>query len=263
VTGPVAGCVAVLTGAGSGIGEATALALGRAGASVVVSDVQSERAHSVAARINDGGGRALGIGCDVRSDEDFAVLREAALDAFGRFDIIMNNVGVLALGAPTAIPIDAWQTILDINVLSVARSNAMFLDELIQQGSGHIINTASTAGLFAYGYERLPYSASKGAVVAMSEALALYAKPRGVGVTCLCPGPVATNIAEQVQVFGEIGALKGPPLPIIEPSVVGDQVVRAIESGTFLLQTHPEVHEILVRRAEDPEGFLDSQIAAL
>ena len=123
----------------------------------------------------------------------------------------MNNVGVLALGSPNGIPVSAWQSILDINVLSIVRSNAVFLDDMVRRGSGHIVNTASTAGLFAYGYERLPYSASKGAVVALTEALALYAKPRGVGVTCLS-GPVATNIVEQVQVFGEIGVVRGPPL---------------------------------------------------
>jgi NAD(P)-dependent dehydrogenase (short-subunit alcohol dehydrogenase family) len=256
------GKVAVLTGAGSGIGRATAHSLARVGVAVVVSDLDPGRAEVVATEVVAAGGSAIGVGCDVRSDRDFADLRAAALDVFGRFDIIMNNVGVLALGAPTAIPVAAWERILDINVVSIVRSNAVFLDDLVQQGSGHIVNTASTAGLYAYGYERLPYSASKGAVVALTEALALYARPRGVGVTCLCPGPVSTNIAEQVEVYGDIGSLRGPPLPLMDPSVVGDQVVDAIVSGTFLLCTHPDVYEILQRRANDPEGFLDEQIAS-
>lgn len=263
MSGPVDGCVAVITGGGSGIGKATALSLAQAGAAVVVSDIDARRATDVGAEIVVAGGRAIGTRCDVRLDEDFEALRTLALDTFGAVDIVMNNVGVLALGSPNAVPVSAWQSILDINVVSIVRSNAVFLDDMIRRGSGHIVNTASTAGLYAYGFERLPYSASKGAVVALTEALALYAKPRGVGVTCLCPGPVATNIVEQVQVFGEIDVLRGPQLPMLDPAVVGDQVLSAIQEGRFFLATHAEVQEILVHRAEDPEGFLDEQISLL
>lgn len=263
MSGPVDGRVAVITGGGSGIGKATALSLARAGASVVVSDIDEQRAVDVGSEIVAGGGRAIGTRCDVRLDEDFAALQATAVAAFGTVDIVMNNVGVLALGPPNAIPVSAWESIFDINVVSIVRSNAVFLDAMIGRGSGHIVNTASTAGLYAYGYERLPYSASKGAVVALTEALALYAKPRGVGVTCLCPGPVATNIVEQVQVFGEIGGLRGPQLPMLDPEAVGDLVVSAIREGTFFVPTHPEVQEILVHRAKDPEGFLDEQISQL
>ena len=140
----------------------------------------------------------------------------------------------------------------------------MYLPGLLEQGSGHIVNTASTAGLYAYSFERLPYSASKGAVIAISEALALYCRPRGIGVTVLCPGPVVTNIAEQVQTFGELGTVHGPGSLIpLDPSVVGDQVVDAIRRNVFLLPTHPEVHTTLVERAQDPEGFIVRQIASL
>ena len=257
------GTTAVLTGAGSGIGRASASAFAGAGAHVVVSDVDGMRAESVAAEIVASGGSAVGVRCDVRKDDDFVALRAAALDSSGRVDIVMNNVGVLALGPPTAIPVPVWQEILDINVLSIVRSNATFLDGLVDQGSGHIVNTASTAGLFAYGFERLPYSASKGAVVALTEALALYAIPRGVGVTCLCPGPVATNIAEQVRVYGDIGNMRGPELPLLDPAVVGDQVVKAVRTGTYFLPTHPEVSGILERRAKDPDGFLLERIGRL
>src|SRR4029077_20906968 len=131
---------------------------------------------------------------------------------------------------------------LDINVVSIGRSLSVFLPGLLAQGSGHVVNTASTAGLFAYSYERLPYSASKAAVVALSEALALYTRPRGVGVTVLCPGPGATNIAEQVEVFGHLGRIHGPCLPLLDPAVVGEQVLDAIRRDIFFLPTHPEIH---------------------
>jgi NAD(P)-dependent dehydrogenase (short-subunit alcohol dehydrogenase family) len=252
--------VAVITGGGSGIGRATALALAGAGVRVVVTDIDPDRAELVASEI---GSQALGRRCDVSSDSDMVSLRQAALDEFGRVDIVMNNVGVLVAGLPENIPITAWQRLIDINLVSVARSISLFLPDLLARGSGHIVNTASTAGLYAYSFERLPYSATKGAIVALSEALALYARPRGIGVTVLCPGPVATNIAEQVQVYGELQGLRGPGLPVLDPAVVGKQVVDAIRDNIFFLPTHQEVHDLLVQRATDPEGFLARQIETM
>jgi NAD(P)-dependent dehydrogenase (short-subunit alcohol dehydrogenase family) len=259
----LSGRVAVITGGGSGIGRATAIALAGEGVRVLVTDIDASRAGAVAQQVRDEGGEAHGLRCDVGDDGDVAGARDAALRHFGRVDIVMNNVGVLALGLPEAIPPSAWQRLLDLNVVSIARSLHVFLPGLLSQGSGHIVNTASTAGLFGYSYERLPYSASKGAVVALSEALVLYTRPRGVGVTVLCPGPVATNIIEQVQVFGEVGKIHSPALPLLDPAVVGAQVCDAIRRDVFFLPTHPEVHDILVGRARDPEGFVDAQVERL
>jgi NAD(P)-dependent dehydrogenase (short-subunit alcohol dehydrogenase family) len=205
----------------------------------------------------------MGVACDVGSDEAFARLRSAVLGEFGRVDVVMNNVGVIAAGLPEQIPLSEWERVVNVNLLSVVRSNAAFLPLLLEQGSGHVVNTASTAGLYAYAYERLPYSATKGAVVALSEALALYLRPRGVGVTCLCPGPVATNIGEFVTFSGERVPMRGPGLPSVTPEHVGELVRDAILDNRFLLLTHPEVHEVLVGRATDPEGFLASQIVKL
>jgi NAD(P)-dependent dehydrogenase (short-subunit alcohol dehydrogenase family) len=255
--------VAVVTGAGSGIGRASAVALARAGARVVVADRDGPRCEAVADEITALGWAAVGVRCDVTSDDDMAELRSRTFSTFGSVDLVMNNVGVLAIGPPEAIPLDAWRRIFEVNVMSVARSIALFLPDLVAQGRGHIVNTASTAGLYAYSNERLPYSASKGAVVALSEALALYARPRGVGVTVLCPGPVATNITEQVEVFGELGTMHGPALAVLDPTVVGDQVVEAVRTNRFLLLTHPDVQRILVERAQDPERFVERQIEAV
>ncbi len=254
------GKVAVITGGGSGIGRASAIALAGAGVRIVVSDIDPGRCDDVTSEINAAGGRAVGQACDVTSDADMASLRDRALSEFGGVDIVMNNVGVLVFGRPENIPIAAWQRIVDTNLLSIARSISVFLPDLLAQGSGHFINTASTAGLYGYSFERLPYSATKGAVVALTEALALYCVPQGVGVTLLCPGPVATNIAEQMQVFGEIGPIQAPELEMLDPSVVGDQVLDAIRKEIFFVPTHPEVHEILIERAKDPEGFLKRHI---
>ena len=147
---------------------------------------------------------------------------------------------------------------------SIVRSLRLFLPDLLAQGSGHVVNTASTAGVMAYAYERLPYSATKFAVVGLSEALALYTRPKGVGVTCLVPGPVATNISEQITFHQEVPINSPGDLEILDPAVVGDQVVDAVSRNTFLLLTHGDrVRDLLVQRAQDPEAFLDRQIAAL
>jgi NAD(P)-dependent dehydrogenase (short-subunit alcohol dehydrogenase family) len=258
------GCVAVVTGGGSGIGRGTVLALAAAGAHVLVADVSAERATAVAAEASALGPASVGMTLDVNVQEHFDAARHLVLSTFGRIDIVMNNVGVIAAGLPEHIPMSEWERVLSTNLLSVVRSNATFLPLLIEQGHGHVVNTASTAALFAYAYERLPYSASKAGVVAISEALALYLRPLGVGITCLCPGPVATNIREQI-------VFSGPPVPMrgpgdeqpMDPEDVGRLVCGAIRDDTFLLLTHPKIQDTLVRRAQDPEGFLAGQVAAV
>jgi short-subunit dehydrogenase len=110
--------------------------------------------------------------------------------------------------------------------------------------------------------ERLPYSATKAGVIAISESLALYLRP-GVGVTCLCPGPVITNIGQFVTFSGPPVAMRGPGFPAVSAETVGEQVKQAILDDTFLLLTHPEIHDVLVDRADDHEAFLARQIATI
>ena len=259
------GKVAVITGGGSGIGRGTALALASAGAHVAVADVDAGRSATVAAEVSARGPEGTALTLDVTKQGDFDAARDVVLERFGRVDIVMNNVGLLAVGRPEDIPMEAWEQIISTNLLSVVRSNAAFLPSLLAQGSGHIVNTASTAGLFAYAYERLPYTATKGAVVAVSEALALYLRPKGIGVTCLCPGPVLTNIGQGIRTWGPPVKMHSPgkDLALLDPETVGTQVCQAIVDGTFLLLTHPEIHDVLVERATDPEAFLAKQIATI
>lgn len=260
--GALPGRVAVVTGAASGIGRASAAAFARAGMKVVLADVHDERLDEAVQRIRAAGGEAHAQHCDVSSDEDVAALAAAARAAFGPVDLVMSNVGVLVLGEPAAIPVEAWRRVLDVDLLSVVRAIREFLPAMLERGSGHLVNTASTAGLWGYGSDRLPYVAAKAAIVTMSEALAAYARPRGIGVTCLCPGPVATNIVEQMTVYGEIGALSAPPLPVLQPETVAEQVLQAVKADRFFVPTHHEVFSVLRRRAEDPEAFLKSLIEA-
>ena len=250
------GTVAFVTGAGSGIGRAVAHHLAARGTRVLVTDVDEERTAVVANEIVDAGGTALAQRCDVAQDADFVAARDRCLNDFGRIDIVVNNVGVLVAGRPELIPIDAWQRILDLNVLGVVRSNAVFLPVLMEQGHGHIVNTASASGIVNYAYDRTPYAASKAAVLMLSEALFMYLLPYGVGVSCLCPAGVSTNILEQIRFIGEQLPLSAPDLPVVEPDAVGQRVVDAIERREFLVLTADELRDELRRKGDDLDAYL-------
>jgi NAD(P)-dependent dehydrogenase (short-subunit alcohol dehydrogenase family) len=247
------GAVAVITGAGSGIGRACAHSFARRGARVVVTDLDGERAFQVAGEV---GKAAVALKCDVTNTPDLESARDRALESFGRVDLIMNNVGVLAVGPVEEIPLDAWQRIVDINLLGIVRSNLVFLPLLMKQGSGHIVNTASTAGLLPYGFDRLPYTATKHAVVGLSESLALYLRPRGIGVSCLCPAGVATNIVEQITFYGEPALPRGPHFQLSEAEAVGEMVADGVMHGRFLILTAPEVEPELRRHGQDIDAYL-------
>jgi len=250
------GTVAFVTGAGSGIGRAIAHRLAARGTRVLVTDVDEARTAAVAQEIVDAGGTALAQRCDVAQEADFVAARDRCLTEYGRIDIVVNNVGVLVAGRPEAIPISEWQRVLDLNLLGVVRSNAVFLPILMEQGHGHIVNTASASGIINYAYDRTPYAASKAAVVMLSEALFMYLLPYGVGVSCLCPAGVMTNILEQIQFVGDQLPLSAPELPLAEADAVGRRVVDAIERREFLVLTADEVREELRRKGDDLDAYL-------
>jgi len=259
----LAGTVAVITGAGSGIGRATALSLARRGGHVVVTDIDETRAAAVAGEITAAGSaRALGLGCDVSHLAAIEAVRDATLTTFGRLDIVMSNVGILAKGLPLEIPLAAWETIIDVNLMGTVRVLNTFLPVLVEQGSGHLVTTGSVAGLFPYAYDRLPYAATKGAVVTPTEALALYLEPLGVGVSCFCPAGVITNISEQVREYGPPVPLQVPPVPVvITAEQAGDLVVEGILDGQLLILTHPVAQDLVTAHGTDRQAFLRARLA--
>jgi NAD(P)-dependent dehydrogenase (short-subunit alcohol dehydrogenase family) len=245
--------VAVITGAASGIGRAIARTLADQGARLVPVDVDDNRLHTIADELSSHGAAVLPCRADVSDSAAFESIRDAALQRFGRVDIVVNNVGVLTNGLPEDIPVTEWQRILDVNLMSVVRSNAAFLRVLLEQGSGHLVNTASFAGLFTYSYDRLPYAATKAAIVQISEGLAIYLRPKNIGVTLLCPGPVLTNIAAAVPRFGGGAPLRTPgdQFELLDPATVGELVADAILRNQFFVPTHAGVVDELRRRIED------------
>jgi NAD(P)-dependent dehydrogenase (short-subunit alcohol dehydrogenase family) len=260
----LAGAAAVLTGGGSGIGRATALSLARRGTQVVIGDLREDRAKQVATEVEEAGGSAVAIAADVSRESDLLALRDACLSSYGRVDLVMNNVGVLAMGPPEALPDDAWYRAIETNLMSIARSNRVFLPLLIEQGHGHVVNTASASGLLAYGFDRLPYVATKHAVVGITEGLALYLAPKGIGVTLLCPSGVITNLLDDLTVHGETSSTpRAPKHSLSDPEDVGELVAEAVSNGRFLVTTAPEIHGELVERAQDLDAYMQSRIAEL
>lgn len=252
--------VAVITGAGSGIGRATALALTGRGCAVVVGDKDADRAAGVAAEVTGRGGRAIGVECDVTRDDHVAGLFRSTMSGFGRVDVVMSNVGVIAKGLPLEIPLEAWASVIDVNLLGTVRVLDAFLPALLGQGSGHVVTTGSTAGLFPYAYDRLPYAASKAGVVALTEALALYLRPRGIGVSCFCPAGVVTNIVEQIREYGPATPVQAPQVPLITAEEAGQLVLEGIIEDRLLILSHPDAAAMVERHANELESFVQSQI---
>ncbi len=244
--------VAVITGAGSGIGRACAHSFANRGARVVVTDVDEARVDAVVAELGDA---AVGLRVDVTSQDDLEAARDLALERFGSVHLVMNNVGVIVMGGVEEIPLEAWQRAIDINLLGLVRSNLAFLPHFIAQGSGYVVNTASTLGLIPYAYDRTPYMATKHAVVGLSEGMRLALGPKGVQVSCLCPAGVMTNIVEQITVYGTTAPPRAPTLPICEAEEVGELVAEGVEGGRFLILTAPEAAEELAAHGADMDGY--------
>ena len=263
------GTHAVVTGGASGIGRATALELARRGATAVaIADVNDTRLAESAAALEELGARPLPVHCDVSQDADVEALRDRVLDAFGHVDVVMNNAGVALLGPPDTLSMEEWDWILQINLVGVIRGVRAFVPHLRHRGRGWVVNTASVAGLYGYAWDTIPYITAKFGVVGLSEGLALYLRPLGVGVSVLCPGLVSSNMGDTAR----IGGVPDPrqwiqQMPLddpVTPDVPGRLVCDAIETGQFLILTHPDpIRERIARRGADPDAFLAAQIEGL
>jgi NAD(P)-dependent dehydrogenase (short-subunit alcohol dehydrogenase family) len=190
-----AGAVAVVTGGASGIGQALGEALARRGATVVLADLQGGRAQAVAADIRAAGGRATAAELDV---VDFAAVRrliEETVAAHGRLDYLFNNAGIGINGEVRHYQIEDWYRVFDVNLRGVANGVQAAYPVMLRQGYGHIVNTASMAGLVPSPWV-VNYTATKHAVVGLSLALRVEAAAAGVRVSVLCPGVIRTPILE-------------------------------------------------------------------
>ena len=189
------GAVAIVTGAASGIGRALARALARRGCQVVLADLDLEDAQAVAADIVAQGGRAEAHRLDVAQFAEVDALVARTAEQFGRIDYLFNNAGIGVTGAVHEYTLASWQRIIGVNLGGVVNGVHAVYPRMIAQGFGHIVNTASIAGLTT-GAAMTSYTTTKHAVVGLSKALRIEAAVHGVRVSVVCPGVIRTPILE-------------------------------------------------------------------
>lgn len=254
---------AFVVGAAGGIGRALAVEFANRGASIVAADIDETGAAETARLINDAGGKAFAVGCDV-TDQQSVQSAIADAEAFlGEFDIVANAVGVLLSGHPEDIPLSEWQRIFQVNVLGVARLNEILLPKMLERGRGYIVNTASVAGLYPFAITRIPYAASKAALISMSQNLAIYLKPKGINVSCLCPGPTLTAIGGRASNWTEDVTMVGPSrdYKLMTAPETAKLFCDGMELERVIIHSQPQVTlELMQRAAASPDHFIYERI---
>ena len=194
----IQGKVVVITGASSGLGEATARLLSAEGASVALGARRIDRLQSLAKELSGKGGKALAIATDVADCDEVKTLVDTALQTFGRIDVMINNAGLMPQSLLERLKIDEWNRMIDVNLKGVLYGIAAALPRMKQQKSGHFINVSSVAG-HRVGPGFAVYAATKHAVRALSEGLRQEVKPYNIRTTVISPGAVATELPNSVS----------------------------------------------------------------
>lgn len=193
--------IALVTGAGSGIGRALAKELARRGAHVVISDINPERIRGTAECISGSGGRVTSSTLDVSIYDDVKTMVEDTYSTHGRIDYVFNNAGIAVGGPAEAFSIEDWRKVIDVNLYGVVYGSSLALPIMVGQGFGHIVNTASIEGLVPFATNP-SYVTSKYGVVGLSNALRIAVAERGVRVSVACPGFVRTAIFNDSKLIG-------------------------------------------------------------
>jgi NAD(P)-dependent dehydrogenase (short-subunit alcohol dehydrogenase family) len=189
--------VAIVTGAGRGIGRATALELAKLGADIVIAELDQNGADTTAKLVKDVGRRAAVIPTDVTKRADLAQMAERTKSQFGRIDILVNNAGIYRAAGTMDVTEEHWDAIMNINAKAVFFATQAVLPTMIAARRGSIVSLASMAGKIG-SKTNLPYNASKAAVVSMTKSLALAHAADGIRVNCVCPGFVETDMWQMV-----------------------------------------------------------------
>jgi NAD(P)-dependent dehydrogenase (short-subunit alcohol dehydrogenase family) len=236
------GATAIVTGGASGIGRALAEELAKRGCEVVLADLQIELAEEVALEIRVSGGKAEAAKIDVTDFPAMQHLVEETVKRTGRLDYIFNNAGIVIGGSVSLYGIEDWNRIIDVNLRGVINGIQAAYKIMVQQGFGHIVNTASMAGLMP-GPGNVPYTTAKHAVVGLSRSLRAEAAQLGVQVSVLCPGVVRTPILEGGGKYGKM-LIDIPPeqvrqlwekLKPMSPNLFAKKVLRLVAKNKAII----------------------------
>jgi|EndMetStandDraft_4_1072995.scaffolds.fasta_scaffold218212_2 NAD(P)-dependent dehydrogenase (short-subunit alcohol dehydrogenase family) len=261
------GKVAVITGGGSGIGRALARRFAAEGMKVVLADRDEVKMRSVEVELSEQGTEVLPVVVDTSIEADLQRLADETMRRFGGAHVLCNNAGVVGKGDAWRSPMSSWEWVIGINLYGVIHGIRAFLPIMEDQGEGHIVNTASMAGLVAVP-GAAPYNVTKSGVVALSEGLFLELAATGspVKVSALCPGFVNTPLLTDQQWTDRLGADPGEAqTPMaqmmreifrqgldegIDANDVAEQVVAAIRAERFWILTHADMRHIPVERMQ-------------
>lgn len=239
----IRGQVAVITGASSGIGHATALAISKAGAKVVVAARRKERLEQLQKEIEKDGGECMVVSCDVTKRSDCDSLIDNTIKKWGKLDILVNNAGLMPLSFVKNVKVDEWEKMVDVNIKGVLYCTAAAIPHLIKQSSGHIVNISSIAGRVVFPAGSV-YCATKYAVRAFSEGLRQELSTRhNIRVTTIEPGVVATELTDTItdkSLEGFVNSVK--KMQALTSEDIANSIMFALESPS-----HMSVNEIAVR----------------
>ena len=219
----IEGKVVVITGASSGLGEATARMLGAQGATVVLGARRVDRIVALADELVKAGGRALALQTDVTRSDDVKRLVDAAVDTFGRIDVIVNNAGLMPSSPLDRLKIDDWDRMIDVNIKGVLYGIAAALPHMQRQKGGHIVNVSSVAGHRVRAGTAV-YSATKHAVRVLTEGLRQEVKPWDIRTTIISPGAVATELPDSITESDVQAGVKA----FYEIAIPADSFARAV-----------------------------------
>ncbi len=241
VMGRLNGKVAVVTGASSGIGEATVRALSGEGAAVVAGARRRERLEKLVEEVTRDGGKAIAVECDVTDEEQAHALVDRAIEEFGRIDVLVNNAGVMLLSKVEKGLSEEWRRMFDVNVLGLLYATDAAIEAMKRQGGGHIVNVSSVAGRKTRPTVGV-YSGTKFAVNAVSEALRQEVLEDGIRVTVVEPGAVATELTDHITDEEVRAGLKQRSIEPLQPEDIANAVAYAVGQPQRV-----SVNEILIR----------------
>jgi NAD(P)-dependent dehydrogenase (short-subunit alcohol dehydrogenase family) len=248
----LSGAVCVVTGGGNGIGEALVRRFAADGAAgVVVADLDEAGASRVASEVPDG--RAIAVAGDVTDEAFHQRLVATAEEHYGPVDLYCSNAGI-GTGAGIDGPLDDWQRVWEVNTLAHVLAARAVLPSMLERGRGYLLQTASAAGLLV-NLGDASYTATKHAAVGLAEWLSVTYRHRGIGVSCLCPMGVDTDLLRRAT-EGVAGSVVVGAGEVLSPDAVAGHVVDALRDERFLVLPHPEVATFWSGKAGDIDGWL-------